>query len=292
MAFRLNRQEKVYSSVRRIAAEQIHGALGELKSKRLSDSVKVHQLRKHCKKLRALVRLVHSVFEDHYKSENQWFRDTARPLSAVRDAHTIVKTYDSLVSEHRGELSQKATKKIRRELTSFGRTLVEDAPDLSDLLVTASRRMTAARDRALEWSLDADGFEAVRGGLEQTYRCARQACSSSSADEFHEWRKHVKYHWYHCRLLRGLWPQMVNARRREVHRLAEALGDHHDLTVLRTCISEQVTKPTTSSHTQVLLQLIDQEHARLETESTVLGQRLFAETTREFSKRFGLYWAV
>jgi hypothetical protein len=31
-------------------------------------------------------------------------------------------------------------------------------------------------------------------------------------EHFHEWRKRVKYHWYHLGLLRELWPASMELR--------------------------------------------------------------------------------
>jgi CHAD domain-containing protein len=80
--------------VRRIAVEQISAMLGEIDDASLGRDETVHQLRKRCKKLRGLVRLVRPGFEDD-RSENATFRDAARGLSALRDADVLIETTTS-----------------------------------------------------------------------------------------------------------------------------------------------------------------------------------------------------
>ena len=57
-------------------------------------------------------------------------------------------------------------------------------------------------------------------------------------EDFHEWRKRVKYHWYHCRLLKNLYKPLMKARRDEAKHLADLLGDDHDLSMLDLLLTE------------------------------------------------------
>jgi hypothetical protein len=59
----------------------------------------VHQVRKLCKKLRGLIRLVRPEF-DNFQKEDEFFRDAARELSYVRDAQSII----GLIDRRRTEL--------------------------------------------------------------------------------------------------------------------------------------------------------------------------------------------
>lgn len=295
MAFRLSRQERAGDGIRRIALEQIHGALDELKSKKLTSAEKVHQVRKHCKKLRALVRLTRSSLGQEYHSENAWFRDTARPLSGARDAHTMQKTLSVLSHQFRSRFSAQACRKVQRQLQQPDGSH-DERVNVQETLSTAARRLKAARSRVEAWCLDTHGFDAVQNGLERTYQAGHTAMQDAGGNPseatFHEWRKHVKYHWYHCRLLCGMWPEILQARRREVHRLAEALGDDHDLAVLSGAIQDQPSAVGGRGRRHRLLALIRQQRQRLEADSSQLGQRLFAETPAAFVDRFRAYWTV
>ena len=41
----------------------------------------------------------------------------------------------------------------------------------------------------------------------------RQARKRPGDRQFHDWRKRVKDHWYHCRLLKYLWPEPMRTGR-------------------------------------------------------------------------------
>ena len=94
-----------------------------------------------------------------------------------------------------------------------------------------------ARTRVLGWRLDADGFAAIEKGVVADLPARAQGAGRQLRDptpeRFHEWRKRVKYHWYHLRLLRELWPAPMKALAAEAKQLADLLGDDHDLAVLR-----------------------------------------------------------
>jgi len=67
MGYKIKRKESIRNAVRRVADEQIGKGIAELDDDALPDPEKVHQLRKRCKKLRGLVRLVRPVAEDLYQ---------------------------------------------------------------------------------------------------------------------------------------------------------------------------------------------------------------------------------
>lgn len=89
-------------------------------------------------------------------------------------------------------------------------------------------------------NIEGDGYGTALAGMRKTYARARAAMGAASdsptPEAFHEWRKRVKYHCYHMRLLRESWPTIVRARQVEAEKLGESLGNHHDLGVLRSLI--------------------------------------------------------
>src|SRR3546814_13842801 len=79
--------------MRRIAGEQIEKALASVEARDRSDAI--HDIRKRCKKLRGLVRLVRPVF-DGYAQENAGFRRLADSISAARDSKVMQDNCDRL----------------------------------------------------------------------------------------------------------------------------------------------------------------------------------------------------
>src|SRR5690606_4414503 len=248
MAFRFKRRESIRDGVRRIADEQIGKAIEELDEPDLSDAEKVHQVRKRCKKLRGLIRLVRPGFEEVYQQENAWFRDTARDLSTLRDSKTIIDAFDGLMERFGDEVNRSEFETIRQELVTRREQLQQEQIDLLQRLETARERMQQARDHIDGWN-GGINRKALAAGLTKTYeRCRRdlkQARKSPTPEALHEWRKRVKYHWHHTRLLENAWPEFFAAVGEVAKRASDRLGDDHDLAVLRSTFWADVEDPFT-----------------------------------------------
>jgi len=96
MGYRFERDATVQKDLRRIAIAQIDGAVASIDDHGLASGVVVHEVRKSCKKLRGLLRIVRPGF-DGYARENGAFRDMAAALSPLRDAAVLIETYDALM---------------------------------------------------------------------------------------------------------------------------------------------------------------------------------------------------
>ncbi|TWU25115.1 CHAD domain protein [Novipirellula galeiformis] len=292
MPFRLLPRESVIESVRRIAAEQIDKACDEIDDPRRQQAKTVHQVRKRCKRLRGLVHLVRPAMGRTYRTENAWFRDTAKRLAAARDGETALDTYDKLVEHFSPQVDRSIFDSIRQRLTLQRKHLRSDA--VGEQLVGVRDRLAEALERIPSWQLDRDGFAAVRSGLGQTYGRARdslvQVRKHPTPEAFHVWRKWVKYHNDHCALLRGLWPVVINARRGEVDRLGIWLGEDHDLAVLKDRVGSLSNEVAQRNDVKTLCGLIDQRRQQIESTSISLGSRVFAEERKAFVKRHRRYW--
>lgn len=71
------------------------------------------------------------------------------------------------------------------------------------------------------------------------YTRDRHSLPAAGPEDFHEWRKRAKYHWYARRLLREVWPATMDARRGEVRRLSGLLGAEHDPSVYRQTLESE-----------------------------------------------------
>ena len=90
--------ETVEAGFRRIASETLDDALGLLRDRDLPTAQIVHRVRRHCKAMRGLLRIVRPVFPA-YQAENVIFRDVAASLSAARDSVVLVEALDGLIAE-------------------------------------------------------------------------------------------------------------------------------------------------------------------------------------------------
>ena len=293
MAYRFDRGESVQRNLRRISLQQIDKAIAEVVRGKLNLQEKVHQVRKRCKKLRGLLRLVRSSFDD-YQRENEFFRDAARKLSHFRDAQAIIDCFEDLTEHFGHEIAPEAIARTRETLIDRRDAATADAKKLNDALEEFAIRMRDARKRATKWSLKERGFPALRGGLEATYGrgrdTVRETRHNPTAASFHELRKRVKDHWYHVRLLGDLWPQTLEVRCQAAAQLGEQLGGAHDLVVFRQALSNAPDHFGSGPNLSQLLSLADRRQAQLEAGARPLAERLFAEKPKHLAHRLSAYW--
>src|SRR5690606_9905919 len=112
----------------------------------------VHQVRKRCKKLRGLLRLVRLNLDNGiYETENACFRDAASDLSSVRDAQTLVDTYDDLLSRFDTQLQEEAFTSIRKQLVERRTYIAREEVGLQDSLDEFLLTMREAQARVDKW---------------------------------------------------------------------------------------------------------------------------------------------
>jgi CHAD domain-containing protein len=289
MAFRIDFSEPLNDEVRRIHLEQIDRALAEIDDDSLSVHARVHQFRKRGKKIRALARLFRDADESWYKSVNVQFRDMARNYADLRDAQAVLETYDGLEHHFSAQLDSTTFAPIRESLlSSRGRRIRTD----TDGLHLPSLRDALSKSRAAvgDWPrLDLDDRVMVQG-VARTYKRARKGFKKANpcgtASDWHEWRKRVKYQRYELKLLRGIWPTVVNCWRAELHRLSDLIGREHDLETLRLRIAEGVGDAEEPA-LEVVRGLIRQRRLDCRDLALALGQMLYTDKTRIVEERLG-----
>lgn len=290
MAYRLKRSDpSVQRAVRRIATEQIKIAMGSIDNRSVQPDASVHELRKSCKKIRGLLRLVRPRFK-RYDAENAKFRDIAASVSRVRDTDVLIATFDAVVKHYQDQVEQRALASIRRGLT-LGRNARAVGQDPVALLSQCRERLLEAADRVDTWQLQGEGFAVMEEGLGKTFRRARRAMyaakKSPSPELLHQWRKHCKYHWYHARLLRPIWPGPMQAHVECARALGEVLGDHHDLAVLLETLTTQPHGPGKTAAIEVMSSLAKSRQDALATQAFGLGARLLAESPSALRASWG-----
>lgn len=298
MVFHFHKDRSVERNLRKVAGDQIDKAVDEVENEDLDLHETVHQIRKRCKKVRGLIRLVRGAF-DGYGRENSFFRDAARPLSPVRDAQSIISCLDGLAAHCREQVDQfnsEPFEVVRRHLAERRQRLADDRLYVERRLEEFRTQMREARQRVLAWELQEKRFSAVQGGLRKTYGRGRAALKRAyqdpCAETYHEWRKRVKYHWYHMRLLRDVWPDMLAVHMDAAGALSDVLGDQHDLSVLRATLVSEASAWGAETDIRAVVSLVDRRWQELQTAAHPLGERLYAETPKRLSKRFQGYWKV
>ncbi len=294
MSFRFRRSESVQSAIRRIAQEQVDRLLAEIDDTDLQRDEVVHQVRKRCKKLRGLLRLVRHGLGKQYTVENESIRDAARSLSSLRDAKSMIASYDDLMDHFDAQVNRQSLQSIRQALTSDMHA-VDDA-DANRRIAEFRHTMAQLRGRIDHWTLARAGDESLFAGLAKTYKRSRHdlrlAIDTPDAERFHELRKRIKYHWYHLRLLRNVWPTLMKTQAHVAKDLGDLLGDDHDLAVLRAKIVDAPENFGSEQDTQAFVALLDQRRRQLSRAALPQVQRMLAETPEAFAIRLESYWKI
>jgi CHAD domain-containing protein len=292
-AFRLKKKESEEDGIRRVAHGRTEEAVRLLRDEEADPAKAVHEARKDMKKLRATLKLVRPVLgDDAYDRENGRYRDAARRLSDVRDAQVRAETVDALAERFTDDPPPGGWWNVRALLAG------DDAPGDGELEAVRERAADEIErgDEAIDdWPLDHDGFELLRPGLRRAYsrgrKRYREAREDPTDEALHEWRKRAKDLWYHLRLVRRGWPEVMETTADEAHELSDRLGDDHDLVVLVSHLDDaDVT--LTADQRKHLRKLAAKRREELQEEAFCYGERLYAEKPKRFVDRIESYWAT
>lgn len=282
------------AEVRKVARQRIDKAIEALSVPDAERAEGVHQARKRFKELRALLRLVRKPLGDEFKRENQRLRDLGRALAESRDATAMLESWN-LLSERFPKLFAEADfKQIRRHLQARTRQGEGDTADLDAHIAQAIDELRAASACIDSWPLSAEGFELLAAGVERTYTdgCAELAKVrlDPSDEQFHEWRKRVKDHWYQTRLLTPSWPTLMQLRSDSLKRLADLLGDDHDLAMMQQLMQAQPQLFGNQALRERLDRVIVQRRGEMQREALALGEEIYLEAPRDLVARWQRYW--
>lgn len=296
MSFRLQQAETASDGLRRIAAEQLRKALDELRDDELDDHATVHQIRKRFKKLRGLIRLVRPGLGKRYKELNHRFRDAGRRFSEVRDATSTLETLRDLRSRYQAPLADNAFDSVEATLRNDRRKLTEEEFPLHQELAKLPRELRLTLGEVDSWSLDTADGPAVFGGFLKTcrrgHRALRKAAECRDDESLHEWRKRMKYHGYHLRLLRDIWKRIMQARIEALDELCDFIGDDHDLAVLSRRLRDNPARFGPEPSIELLHGAICRRREELQTRAFRLGKRVCAEKPRALCARLEHYWEL
>ncbi|MGM0390071.1 MAG: CHAD domain-containing protein [Natrinema limicola] len=294
MEYTLQPDEHVSDGIKRIVDGKIERGIDHIDE---GDDVHetVQEVRKRCKEIRAAVRLVRPVLPT-YKRENVYYRDAVRRLSDIRDAHAAIETFDDHLqpaAEARGALDDSSLADIRATLVDRRETMAAEQ-DLERQLAEVRADLVEGRARVPDLPIATEGYDAVAGGLRKSYKRARnrmaEAYEEPEFERFHEWRKRIKYHRYHTRLLRRVWVGPMKRRRAELKELSDIIGYENDLAEFEIVIhDEELFAPATR---EILNEIITAKRSEFHRQGRPLGERLFAENPDQLVDRLGAYWTA
>ena len=254
----------------------------------------VHTVRKRCKEVRGLARLVRPAPGNEFATFNNLVREAAESLSSIRDAHAVLATFDDLTmrsGEHDEHLAEVRARQAQQALEA-----TESLRCGGDERIEKARKLlTKARKLVRRWQID-DGFAPLAGGLSVTYRRGKRGLRAAERNpndhNLHEWRKAVKNLWYQARLLEPISPSVLSPLVASLDDLAESLGDDHDLAVLIERLRSDPDRYGGLEAADRAVRLAESQRLDLRRRGFRQGRTLYAERTRAFTERIALYWAI
>ncbi len=294
MVYSFKHAHSVEEQLRTIASHQIDAALKALSVSGIAQPEAVHEVRKNCKKLRGLIRLVRPSFPS-YRTENRAFRKAARLFADLRDAKVMHDTCDLLTEACESEIERAELLAVRRAMAIRSTDLLAHA-DWECRKKRAKHLLKRARKRTREWTLTDQGWNALHGGIALTYDRAREAMRTvreePSGPNIHEWRKQAKYHEYHTGLLRQVKPGLLKARAALLHELSEELGKHHDIHVFMTALESNHAAIADAHSIPAVRVVADRLGASIASRALRLGTQLFADETDTVLRRWAGWWSA
>ncbi len=292
----LQTDESLPDGIKRIAIEMADRAIWQLTHGPHKDKA-VHDARKCCKKIRAVLRLVRDeIGQDVYRSENALYRDAARELSDLRSSAVMAETLDALCERFADDLPPDAYTNVRQGLMDKHYRVLQDAVESGNLFLHIGENLDTGRERLLHLPLKTEDFSTLHQGLCRVYRRGGHAMAVSSegpsTENLHEWRKRVKYLRYQMRILNPLEPVIVHALAKDLDKLSDLLGLDHDLAELRVIVQKTPFLASSKKELRTLLAGIDLHRLELQADAFELGGRLYAESPRAFVDRLEGYWEV
>jgi CHAD domain-containing protein len=243
MQFTLRADKPLAEEIQRIAFVQLDGIDKQLMLLKHDRQDSIHQMRKHIKRIRALLRLLGNTFgKRRLKTENRRFRDMARLFAFQRDEDAQFETFERLTPRLINAFPDVDFQQCRAVLISRQHKAVEQS--IKNQAKSAQKMLVKARKAITDVPLKVT-HQLLRKHFKQTSKQARHAFTLAMnepvEERFHEWRKSIKDLLYQSELLKKICLTKKNGLlkksgsviskkyRTRLDQLAEILGDHHDI---------------------------------------------------------------
>lgn len=280
MSYCIDIGEPPGDAVRRIGREEILAAQDDLARHAEPAARRIHELRKHCKRLRALVRLARPGFAD-YATWNKTFRDFAGEVSTERDAAIMDDLVAALVA------AQQAGDVERQPVVRWFRLRRQIAEELAEPVLAGIEQGLAQAAVGIErWDLAdltvENAVDGVKKTLQRAHKERRNVASRGSVSDYHTWRKRCKYHGYHLQLLAAILGEDGEERYRHFSELGNLIGEVQD----RSALLERLGALPVFLQRDVTVQRITAEAIREQRERGNAAYTLCAELFEESPKQF------
>jgi CHAD domain-containing protein len=293
MAFRLKRGKRLARELSRVVTNEFETATDELGGRQGVDRAEaVHEARKCVKKTRAVLHLLKRNLGQDYGLLDGRLRSIAHQLSTLRDVDASPAMMNALRDHYPRIVTRSMSRAVQRGLLARTRGMVARV-DPDQLLPRVASEIKRSGTRVQRRIRRVTQASAIRAGMRRGYRRARKAMARVRTRpedaSFHTWRRRVKDHWYHMRLLEGL-AAYAQVRIRRLKQLETWLGDDHSLVVLRATILEAPARFGNERMTAVILGCVAKYQTTLRRRALKRGHQLFARRPSAFRTQIDRWW--
>jgi CHAD domain-containing protein len=283
----LSADVSAFSVVKKMLTEQLRGAISPLQHGASSDTA-VHAGHTNLKRARATLRLLREcIGERAYRQYKCTIRDAAGQLTPIRDAEMLVQTVVQLSDKPGKEPIEEYRNHLLAVLIRE-RRVIEQRRRWKPLIVSLHDLAHAVK------SIPQSALTRVvmKDSLTLAYRSCRKgflkAKRRPTDTHFHEWRKQVKFFTYQIEAVQRANQAHLTKIHRQCGKLAECLGDDHDLAVLHTRMRKLSKSSKLRSQTnsgRVLIARLKQNRAALQSRADRIGMRLYSKSPKDFRRR-------
>ncbi|MDR5589820.1 CHAD domain-containing protein [Christiangramia sp. SM2212] len=295
MEYKLDKERSLKENINEIFNEEISGCISALKE--LDIHLAVHDIRKRLKKLRAMARLFRDEMgEEEYKSLNIKFRDLGREISDIRDFTAYLETLERLKLRYGKYLYKSFFNSVEKKLLDERKNMTEELIRQDFFSGHLMSEFENISNDIKQWPVRSNNIDIILPSIERVYQRGNDAMKVSfenpTTENFHEWRKRVKYLWYQLLLLQDTWPQFFETLEAEVHLLADFLGDDHDLMLFMNKVLSEDFHLKDEEQKEMFEALIAEFSDQLRKDAEIKGKLIYAESPEDFRNRIGKYTQV
>lgn len=294
LKFKINAAELPKTEIKRIIHEQLNNAIEYAEN--ANDVHKaIHEIRKSIKRVRAVLRLIRfETGDSFYRKENTYFRDLSRKISELRDNAVQIRTLDELYAKYKVYIELDVYQSIKTQLQLNLAKLTEKEIEEAGILKEIAQELKNTNLRLSHIPIVENDFRVFKKGLQHIYRNGRRryqmAINNRDPELLHDWRKFVKYLWYHMQLLEELWPKYFKSNSSWLEDIGERIGEDHDLHVFRMLLASEAPDLIHSSNGEKLIKAIENQRIKKQNAALPIAQFIYYEKPSQFSERIEHYW--
>ena len=289
------RDESVSAGLRRIVDELIKSAIARIKRPSTDREEDLHQVRLAIKRLRAILRLLRPlVSKTFFKRENARLRSAARRLARLRDLAVARRTLEQVTGKLASHSQDVAIQEVFESFLAQTPASSHYEKDRENALRLAARALAQTHRAFHALPLPDRDWKTIEPGLKKLYRqnqtWMKRALSSDKDEDFHEWRKRVKYYFYLLKMLTPMWPSRLGKTVKHLDRLQDKLGKDHDLVVLKSFLVKHPSNTGNRTPVGQVVECLEKRSAKFRKQSMALGKILFDDKSGHWMKALRKSW--